>query len=392
MGVKLPMLGGRALRLTITLLVALGAARFAAAQELDPVRAMAMPFQELAAERGVTAQALAAELGLPLDADLTTPTGQLLQANGLSLPELQRAVQRLRSRTVETAGAEAAPDALAEEAEGKDWLRIRIKFVLWVAFFLAALILLMRTKITPRLRVVMLVAAPLIFGVWLGVEPNAPGTVKDGILLYATAGVVFLPRLVAFVGLLLMSVLGNKIFCGWACQFGTLQDLVWHLPTRKWRPPFWLTSIFRVGFFAALAIGAFTVGADILEPIDPFRLFRLGAVTAVAVALVMLVAGVWIYRPWCSFFCPFGLVSWLGERIALTKPRVNLQTCINCLRCERACPTWAIKGLRRGEPLPQDCFACGACIRVCPVSAIRWHVTPPPDEEQAAPAEEAKAQ
>ena len=26
--------------------------------------------------------------------------------------------------------------------------------------------------------------AVVVFGVWLGVEPNAPGTVKDGLLLY----------------------------------------------------------------------------------------------------------------------------------------------------------------------------------------------------------------
>ncbi len=354
------------------------------AQEMDPVQAMSMPFEELAAARGVDAGQLAAEMGLPADADLSAPTGQLLKASGLALPDVQRAVQSLRAAAAEmgdaTGAGPAVPDALAEEAEGKDWMRIRIKFLLWVAVFVGALVLLMRTKVSPRLRVAMLVAAPLIFGVWLGVEPNAPGTVKDAIMLYASTGVVFMPRLIAFAAFLVMSIIGNKVFCGWGCQFGTLQDLVWHLPTRKWKPPFWLSGIVRAGFFAAFTVVAFTVGTDIMEPIDPFRIFRLGAVAAVAVAAVMLIAGVWIYRPWCSFFCPFGLVSWLGERIALTKPRVNLDTCIDCLRCERECPNWSIKGLRRREPLPQDCFACGTCIRVCPVNAIRWGVKPPPSD------------
>ncbi len=354
------------------------------AQELDPVQAMSMPFAELAAARGVDAAELAAEMSLPADADLNAPAGQLLKASGLTLADLQRAVQSLRAAAPEvgagTGGEPAGPDAHAGQVESKDWARIRIKFLLWIAVFIAALVLLMRTKISPRLRVVMLVAAPIVFGVWLGVEPNAPGTVKDAIMLYAAAGQVFIPRLIAFAALLLMSIIGNKVFCGWGCQFGTLQDLVWHLPTRKWKPPFWLSGIVRAGFFAAFTIVAFTAGTDIVEPIDPFRIFRLGAGAAVAVAMVTLIAGVWIYRPWCSFFCPFGLVSWLGERLALTKPRVNLDTCINCLRCERECPNWAIKGLRRHEPLPQDCFACGTCIRVCPVGAIRWGVTPPPSD------------
>ena len=96
----------------------------------------------------------------------------------------------------------------------------------------------------------------------------------------------------------------------------------------------------------------------------------------------ILIAGIWVYRPWCQFFCPFGLVSWLAERISITRPRVKLKICIDCLRCERECPNWSIRGIRRGHKAPQDCFACGTCIRVCPVNAIRWNVTPPPDRPE----------
>lgn len=364
---------------TMTMMVALmiaWALQGVFAQEMDPVEAMGMSFKELAATRGVDADELAAELGLPPETDLNAPTGELLKESGLSLHDLQSAVQSLRSAAVSPAGT--SPDVIAAEAADKDWSRIRLKFALWAAFFIVALILLMRRKVSRKLRIVLLVAAPLIFGVWLGIEPNAPGTVKDGIMLYARSGRIFLPRLVALIALLLMSIVGNKIFCGWGCQFGTLQDLVWHLPTRKFKPPFRLSNIVRVGFLAVFTIVAFTAGTDIIEPLDPFRVFRLGAAAAVAAALVILVVGIWIYRPWCTFFCPFGLVSWLGERIAITKPRVNLDTCIDCRRCERECPTSAIEGLRRCYPLPQDCFACGTCIRVCPVDAIRWHLTPPP--------------
>ncbi|MGI5817883.1 MAG: 4Fe-4S binding protein [Armatimonadota bacterium] len=275
----------------------------------------------------------------------------------------------------------SADSVLEAEAAGKPWATIRLKFILWAIFFIAGLLLLMLTKVRPPMRIAMLVAAVAIFGVWLGVEPNAPGTIKDGIMLYAVEGMIFLPRLIAFVAFMLMSIIGSKVFCGWGCQFGTAQDAIWHLPTKKWKPPFALSNTVRVGFLAAIAVAAFGYGADLLEPIDPFRVFRLGATWAIVVAAVMLIAGIWVYRPWCNFFCPFGLVSWVGERIAITKPRVNLKTCIDCLRCERECPTWAIKGLRRRHRAPQDCFACGTCIRVCPVDAIRWHIKPPPDRQ-----------
>ncbi|MFW5866400.1 MAG: 4Fe-4S binding protein [Armatimonadota bacterium] len=369
----------------IALLMAL-AATTVCAQEMTPNQALSMPFDELADAQGVDATALAAEVGLPEGSDLTRQTGPLLREHGVALSDLQQATQTLRAERM--AGAEAGagdePEptdeaALEAEAVGKPWVKARIKFVLWGAFFIAGLLLLMLTRVRPLLRVIMLLAAVAIFGVWLGVEPNAPETIRDGMMLYAEAGVFFMPTLIAFVGFMLMSIIGNKIFCGWGCQFGAAQDAIWHLPTKKWKPPFALTNTLRVAFFAAIAVAAFGHGFDLLEPIDPFRIFRFGAALAVVVAAIILIAGIWVYRPWCQFFCPFGLVSWLGERMAITKPRVNLKTCIDCLRCEQECPNHSIKGIRRGHRAPQDCFACGTCIRVCPVDAIRWHVKPPPD-------------
>jgi NAD-dependent dihydropyrimidine dehydrogenase PreA subunit len=348
--------------------------------QMDPAQVMKAPFARVAEQKGVDAVELASKLGLPPDADLNTPTGELLKANGLSLPELQHAMRELMAES----------DPLAAEAQEKDWLKIRLKFILWVALFVAAMYLLAAIKITPVLRASMLAGAAIIFGVWLGVEPNAPGTVKDGLHLYGEAGVIFRPRLIAFLGFMLMSIIGNKVFCGWGCHFGALQDFFWHLKTKKYKPPFWLSNLVRVVFFAALAGAALFVPLDIMEPIDPFRIFRpatalaAGGAIALGVSVLLLVIGIWVYRPWCTFLCPFGLVSWLGERVSIFRPRVNHDTCIDCKACERACPTHSMEGIRAGRRWAQDCFACGACVRVCPVTAVKWGVRPPgsaPEED-----------
>jgi len=322
-----------------------------------------MAFNAFASARGVSAEALASALGLPADADLSQPVGSLLKRHGKGPADMQKAM--------------AALDPVAREAATKNWGKIRLKFALWVLAFLVAMVLLARVKVRPAIRAPFLAASALVFGVWLGVEPNAPGTVKDALVLYGESGILFPPRMVALVGFLLMSLLGNKVFCGWCCQFGTLQDLVWHARGPKLKPPFWLSNTVRVVFFVAMALAALVFGTDILEPVDPFRVFRLGAPVAVAVAGIVLLAGLYVYRPWCTFFCPFGLVSWLAERVSVWRPRVNHDTCINCRACERACPTHSMEGLRARRSAPQDCFACGACIAVCPVHAVAWGVRPP---------------
>jgi NAD-dependent dihydropyrimidine dehydrogenase PreA subunit len=361
----------------------------------DPQAGLVMPFEQFAQTRGVDPAVLARELGLPPDADLKTPLGRLMKEHKFGRPEVQEALQRLKTQSPPPQQPSAAvpaavtpPAPLAEEAASKDWRKIRIKFALWVAVFIAAMVLLSRTKITRRLRATMMLLAAAVFGLWLGVEPNAPGTVKDALVLYGQTGLIFPPRMIALVAFLLMSIIGNKVFCGWGCQFGTLQDLVWHLPTRKVKPPLWLSNTVRVAWFAAVAVAALAVRADIMEAVDPFRIFRLGALSAVIVACAVLVIGVWVYRPWCTFMCPFGLVSWLGERVSLWRPRVNHETCINCKACERACPTHSMEGIRARSRTPQDCFACGACVRVCPAAAVAWALRPPPSEpspEEQAP-------
>ncbi|MEN6549480.1 MAG: 4Fe-4S binding protein [Armatimonadia bacterium] len=256
---------------------------------------------------------------------------------------------------------------IAAEGESKDWRKIRIKFVLWVLCFVVATVLLGRVKIGKVLRVSALLAATLVFGVWLGVEPNAPGTIKDALVLYGEKHIVFPPRLIALLAFMLMSIIGNKVFCGWACQFGTLQDLVWHSPLRKWKPPFAVSNTIRVLSFAAVAGAALFIPLDILEPVDPFRVFRLATPLAIGVSVVVLLAGLFIYRPWCSFFCPFGLLSWLGERVSMARVRINHHNCLNCRACERACPTHSMEQLRAGlfrlrcvpADLPRECSTLG---------------------------------
>ena len=180
---------------------------------------------------------------------------------------------------------------------------------------------------------------------------------------------------VAVLALLLVAGwVSNKSICGWVCPFGLLQDLVARVPAPKWQPPFRLTNTVRVAALVALVVGMAVGGIDWIGRVDPFSIFSLNVSLASGVFVaVALVAAAFIYRPWCRFLCPFGLVSWVVEQVSVLRPRIDRDACAECKLCVRACPTSAMADFYEGKSLHADCFACGKCIAACPkTDAIAW--------------------
>lgn len=98
----------------------------------------------------------------------------------------------------------------------------------------------------------------------------------------------------------------------------------------------------------------------------------------------MLIASAFVYRPWCRFLCPFGLLGWLVEQGSLFRPRIDRDACKKCMLCVKACPGQAMSDIYAERPMRADCFACGACIEACPAEgALGWRASirsmPKPD-------------
>lgn len=271
------------------------------------------------------------------------------------------------------------------ESARKNWNKIYLKFALW-SVFLGVMFWVLRTRrITARSRRYFYLFSLVVFGVILGADPSPMGTVKDAIALYGSEGVLFGPRLIAFGVFILMVVLANKFICGWGCQFGALQDFLFRLNRnskdrkgimRQYKPPFWFSNAVRIGFFATFTTVAFVAAVDLIEPIDPFKVFKpshLGVVGAVFLA-AMLLASLFVYRPWCHFFCPFGLVGWVFEKLSLSKIAVDYARCKDgCVVCEKACPSDCMEAILKQQRTIPDCFACGTCVEACPTQAISLH-------------------
>jgi NAD-dependent dihydropyrimidine dehydrogenase PreA subunit len=327
------------------------------------------------------------------------------QANGLSNPVLKgifglQSKSDLQKKLFEYGTAEQIRSlvtkkaALAAERAAKNWVKILIKFCLWFAFLITLFILFRKRKISPITRKTALFISVLIFGVVMGPDPSPMGTVKDAIHLYGSTGAVFPPRMIALLVFLVIVFVANKYICAWGCQVGVLQDLIFRLNQtdkrkailgKQFKIPFALSNSIRFIFLGIFTVVAFVLGVDIIEPFDPFKIYKpayLG-LTGVSFLGILLLMSLFVYRPWCHFFCPFGLVGWLVEKVSRIRISVDYETCIACQKCATACPSTVMGAiLRRDKKAIPDCFACYTCREICPTGSIsfstRKRTLPPP--------------
>ena len=257
---------------------------------------------------------------------------------------------------------------------------VLVKFVLWIVVVIVATTLLRRRQVTSKVRVAFLAGGVLVFGFLFGLlisgslNTNPVSSLRT-LLTTTLVQRQFVLPIVAMLLILLLTVwASNKSICGWGCQLGLLQDLLHRVPLPRWKPPFWLANSVRIVAFVALVVGLVAAGLDWIGVIDPFQLFSFNFTLWIGVfSAGVIVASLFVYRPWCRFLCPFGLVGWLVEQVSLLRPRINREVCKECQLCVKACPSQAMADFYDGKKFHADCFACGACIEACPQEkALGW--------------------
>lgn len=267
------------------------------------------------------------------------------------------------------------------------WLLSRV----WVSaiFCLIGLVLLMKMRVSHRLRLLFLPMIFFVFGVlWIlplgwfawGMGPHpSPLCVTTKPFLFANAGysvpVVFFAVLAAFA---ILSVIGNKLFCGWVCPIGALQELCHRIPLPaklKVKLPFRATNVIRTALFTAFLAVVIFAGVSIYDYANPFEMlhwsYELGALVAL---IVTLAAAVFIFRPFCYLICPLGLATWVLEHVAIARVRIDKDACTECDICIEESPCPGVSSILDGRVSRPDCHACGRCIESCPEDALKFGI------------------
>jgi polyferredoxin len=249
----------------------------------------------------------------------------------------------------------------------RTWLRLSLMAVVFVTF-----------AILPIFREVAFFAK-------LSPHPSPLCALTKPILFSLNARQLIFPMVFAVVlGLIgLLSIIGNKLFCGWACPIGALQEIAYlALPAcRKFKPPFALLNTLR-GLVLVLFVPVLILtGIFLYGYFNPFELLHWPSVAdffyIYLVAGVMVAAALGLYRPFCHALCPIGFLTWLLEPVSLARVQLQQEKCTQCGACEKKSPCLAVQSILAGRRLRPDCYACGACLASCPSGALVFKVCLP---------------
>jgi len=250
-----------------------------------------------------------------------------------------------------------------------------IAFRLAILFALTILAgILIRYSFFRGLRGFFLLASVVILGFWQGGCPCMIKSFQDGLLfVMGEQGVSVL--MLWFPGLLVLTYLLGKIWCGWLCPLGGLQEFLFFgkfdfLSGPKAQK---YLRYFQVLMFVVLVVQVIATRSNIFIKYDPFKVaFNLFSANTTGYILlgILLIASLLVYRPFCRAFCPVGLaLTWVQLIPGSRRVRIG-SACTNCMKCTRTCKQHAIVSDGDGCHVTNSCIACGDCMDCCPKSGI----------------------
>jgi NosR/NirI family nitrous oxide reductase transcriptional regulator len=174
----------------------------------------------------------------------------------------------------------------------------------------------------------------------------AVGSVQNvALALFNDSYTIPLTVLLFFLIPLIFALLFGRVFCAGVCPLGAIQELTGFKPVKL---PKAVESVMVAVPFVYLALAVLIAAMEsqfIICKYDPFvGIFRLDATyTMIIFGVLLLLAGIFINRPYCRYLCPYGVLLNIFSRFAGKHLTITPAECTNCRLCEEdACPYDAI--------------------------------------------------
>jgi len=264
-----------------------------------------------------------------------------------------------------------SPNQTKEMSGGFLWTLSILVFTILAGF-------LVRFKHTRYLRSLFLVSSLIILGFYSGGCPCPISTLQNT-AFFIMGNPVNWHTLLLFSGLIPITYLFGRVFCGWICQLGALQEFIFGSSHFKFFQSYRSQQIMRkirMVAFAALLIQVVITQTNLFKKIDPFAViynFYSSSMAGWILAGILLLSSVFIYRPFCKTICPIGLILGWISKIPGASVLGSTENCISCALCSNNCKIRAITHDDKTSILQnEECIRCGECINGCKRNAMSF--------------------
>ncbi len=265
--------------------------------------------------------------------------------------------------------------------------------LLWLITFLVCVILIDAKSMSRKVSTTIYSIAVIFGGILFGGIPNALLPIQYILVIIGIRGeVTYLLLVNIALGLLIFSsLIVGRLFCGFVCPVGALQELISKIKFKsdlneqkeakycievssqisskvRW--------IFLGVLFLLAGVGSFAI-LPVINPLSGFLFLKIISLTLILPFISLIIvcfASIFLYRPWCRFLCPFGAGSAFFSRFT-KKTYERTEKCIDCGYCEKICPTQEAPTHEKiSEGKKGECYFCNRCVEVCPADAIRFNL------------------
>lgn len=171
------------------------------------------------------------------------------------------------------------------------------------------------------------------------------GSVQNvALALFNDGYTIPLSALLFFIIPLLFALAYGRVFCAGVCPLGAIQELTGFKPVKLPKTVEIILASVPFIYLALAVLFASTNSQFIICRYDPFiGIFRLDATyTMIIFGTLLLLAGIFVNRPYCRYLCPYGVLLNVFSRFAGKHLTITPAECTNCRLCEEACPYDAI--------------------------------------------------
>lgn len=178
----------------------------------------------------------------------------------------------------------------------------------------------------------------------------------------------------------------GRIFCGYICPFGSIQEWIYKIARKLHIPQFELPEKFDkylryIKYLVLLIIVyySFYLGDLVFRNYDPYNaLMHFGneftdKTIAYTLLGIVLLLSLFSKNIWCRYFCPLGAFFGITKKFSFLKLKRDNNTCIKCNACDIVCPAnLPVKDL--DIVTSADCISCSQCVGKCPKSSLSYSI------------------